>query len=282
MKTITSINKIRQELKTARQDGKTIGFVPTMGALHNGHLSLIKKCRKENEIVVLSIFVNPTQFGPNEDLSSYPRPKKTDLLLAKKEMVDIIFYPTEKVLYPSSYLTFVNVDKITDTLCGAGRPGHFRGVTTIVSKLFNIVQPDVAYFGQKDIQQCVVIKQMTEDLNFPIRIKILPTVREKDGLALSSRNKYLTSRQRTEAPMLYKALKDAKNKVASGTKNASVIRRGIISSITKATSGKIDYVQCVSGETLRPLKTLEGECIIAVAVKFGKARLIDNISLQIK
>ncbi|HQP12075.1 MAG TPA: pantoate--beta-alanine ligase, partial [Candidatus Omnitrophota bacterium] len=221
MKIITQAKTIQELSQKFRREGKTIGFVPTMGYLHDGHRSLLKACRRHNDISILSIFVNPTQFGPQEDFQSYPRDKKKDVLLAKKENVDIIFYPSEKMMYPGRYLTYIHVEKITATLCGASRPGHFRGVATVVGKLLNIVQPHRIYLGQKDAQQCVVIRQMVKDLNFPVQVRVLPTFREKDGLALSSRNAYLTAEERQEAPALYQALKMAREEIRRGETDSS-------------------------------------------------------------
>lgn len=282
MKVVQSIKMIRALIKKAKAKGKTIGFVPTMGALHDGHLSLIRRCRKENDMVVVSIFVNPTQFGPNEDLKTYPRPKKTDVMFAKKENVDIIFYPSNKIMYPTGYLTYITVEKITGILCGKSRPGHFKGVTTIVGKLFNIVLPDAVYFGQKDAQQGIVVKQMTRDLNFPAKIKILPTVRERDGLAMSSRNEYLNSHQRKKAPAIYRSLCFAKQKILDGQRSVQFIKNLIRREIHKNTAGRIDYIECVNAVSLKPLKMLKGRILIAIVVRIGGTRLIDNIIVQIK
>lgn len=257
-----------------------IGFVPTMGALHEGHLSLIKKCRKENDVVVVSIFVNPIQFGPNEDFVTYPRHKTQDCTLAKQAGCDIIFYPSVKTLYPRIPSTTIDVPGVSDGLCGSKRPGHFRGVATIVAKLFNIANPHRAYFGQKDFQQVAVIKKMTADLNFPVAIKSVPTKRSKDGLAMSSRNIYLSTKQRQEAPIIYQSLRLAKQKILNGNCDVSSIQRFIREKIS-TTSGKIDYIECRDAKSLTPLKIFKGKCIIAVAVFFGTTRLIDNITLQI-
>lgn len=252
-----------------------------MGALHEGHCSLIRKCRRENDIVVLSIFVNPKQFGPREDFDSYPRPEKKDILLAKKEMVDIIFCPSGKEIYPAGFLTSIEVEQITEGLCGASRPGHFRGVTTVVGKLLNIITPDVMYLGQKDAQQAAVLKRMVYDLNFPVTVKVCPTVRERDGLAMSSRNSYLTPSQRSEATILYDSLKYAKMKVLAGERRSQKIIHLIQSMIEKSSSGKINYIACVNEETLIPLKQIHDKVMIALAVTFGQTRLIDNITVHI-
>ena len=252
-----------------------------MGALHEGHLSLIRKAKKENDICLLSIFVNPLQFGPREDFHHYPRPVRSDNLLAKKEKVDIIFHPSGKSMYPSGFLTTVEVAQLSDALCGRSRPGHFRGVTTVVAKLLNIVGPNIMYLGQKDAQQAIILKRMVADLNFPTTIKICPTVREKGGLALSSRNKYLTARHRQQAAILYRSLKEAKGKIKSGERRATAIIRHIRSRIEKMSAGRIDYVACVDARTLVPLQTIRGHVMLALAVKFGEARLIDNIIFKV-
>lgn len=265
-----------------RREGQRIGFVPTMGYLHDGHSSLLKACRRQNDISVLSIFVNPVQFGPQEDLQSYPRDKKNDVLLAKKENVDIIFYPSEKVMYPERYLTYIHVDEITATLCGASRPGHFRGVATVVGKLLNIVQPHRVYFGQKDAQQCVVIRQMVQDLNIPVRVCVLPTVREKDGLALSSRNAYLTEKERQEAPVLYQTLKMAEAEIRRGERDPRRLTQMMVQFLnSRCPQGNIEYVMCVNAETLEPVKIIQGTVLLALAVRLGKARLIDNVLLRV-
>ena len=256
MKIISSINSLRKIITSYRKKGKTIGFVPTMGALHDGHLSLIKKCRKDNDIVIVSIFVNPTQFGPQEDFKSYPRDKKKDCQLAKKSGCDIVFYPTVAAIYPEGTSTIIDVPDLSKGLCGTKRPGHFRGVATVVAKLFNIVNPDTAYFGQKDFQQAAVIKKMSADLNFPIAIKTAPTFREKDGLAMSSRNVYLSSTQRTEASILYSSLHHVKCKILDGERSTSRITSFIKKNIEK-TSGKIDYIECRDAETLKTIKKFQ-------------------------
>ena len=254
-----------------------------MGALHDGHLSLIQYSRRENQRTVLSIYVNPIQFdAKKEDFSSYPRPKKKDILLAKKENVDIIFLPTDRVMYPKGFSSFIATTGLTETLCGKSRPGHFRGVTTVVGKLLNMVQPTRIYLGQKDAQQAVVINRMIEDLNFPVKAVICPTVREADGLAMSSRNAYLSPQQRREAPFLYKSLTDARRRIHAGERRSAVIKRSIRGSITAHTGGVIDYVECVDLKSLQPVKYLSGKVLIAIAVKFAKARLIDNVIVQLR
>lgn len=282
MRTINSVKSLRTALKKHRLKDKSIGFVPTMGALHEGHLSLIRKARRNNDIVVLSIFVNPKQFLPKEDFKAYPREEKKDKLLAKKEKVDIIFHPSVEEVYPSGFLTNINVEDISDTLCGKSRPGHFQGVATIVGKLINVVQPHILYLGQKDAQQAAVLKRMVADLNFPVTIRICPTIREPDGLALSSRNKYLTSKQRQEAPILYRSLKEAKQKILNGERKTAKTLNFIRSEVRRKSSGKIDYIACVDADSLTPLKHMRGNMMLCLAVRFGKARLIDNIIFKAK
>ena len=280
MRVIRSVRSIQQFIKKAKLAGKAVGFVPTMGALHDGHRSLLRRCRRENDIVVLSIFVNPKQFGPKEDFTKYPRRERADKKLAKEEKVDIMFVPSAKEMYPEGYLTYIEVEKITQALCGKSRPGHFKGVTTVVGKLLNIVMPDVLYLGQKDAQQAVVLTRMVRDLNFPVLVKTCPTVREADGLAMSSRNQYLSTGQRKKAAMLYRSLKEARQSVAAGNRLARAIVGKIRSRITRESSGRIDYLECVDADTFMPLKRIQGKTIIALAVWFGKTRLIDNTIVQ--
>lgn len=277
MRVIRSVNVLRRFIQGVKADRKTVGFVPTMGALHDGHRSLIRRCRRENDVVVLSIFVNPKQFGPGENFRKYPRREKLDKVLAKKEKVDIIFMPTENSLYPEGYLTYIEVEKLTRGLCGRSRPGHFRGVTTVVGKLLYIVAPDALYLGQKDAQQAAVLARMIRDLNFSVAVKICPTIREADGLAMSSRNQYLTAFQRREAAVLYRALKDARQSVLAGNRSAAKIAGGIRSRILRESLARVDYIECVEADTLVPLKRIQGKVMIALAVWFGRTRLIDNI-----
>jgi len=277
MQIIKSIRKFRKILLQHKNNNKTIGFVPTMGALHEGHLSLIRSARRDNDIVVLSIFVNPKQFGPKEDFAAYPREEKKDISLAKNEDVDIILYPSVDQLYPEGHLTHVNIDNLDKVLCGKSRPGHFRGVATIVAKLLNIVTPDKMYLGQKDVQQAAILKKMVADLNFTVTIKTCKTAREKDGLALSSRNKYLTNAQRKEAPQIFSSLNEAKHLIKDKKKNTKDIIRIIRNTIERNTSGKIDYVEILDADNLKPVEKHSRNILIALAVQFGKARLIDNI-----
>ncbi len=274
MKTLKTVTEVRAYRKAKKG---TIGFVPTMGCLHEGHLSLIKAARKENDLVVISIFVNPKQFGPKEDFRKYPRDLKRDERLAKKAGVDIIFYPSVKEVYPESYRTHVEVNDITERLCGRQRPGHFRGVTTVVAKLFNIVRPDRAYFGQKDAQQAIVIKQMARDLNMDIEIKVMPTVREADGLAMSSRNAYLSKRERKDAPVLYESLILARDLIEAGDFDTKKIKGHMKRLIDSTGSTYIDYISFSRLEDLKEVKKAGENTLIALAVRMGKTRLIDNI-----
>ncbi len=261
-----------------REWGKTIGFVPTMGYLHKGHLSLVKEAKKNNDVTFVSIFVNPTQFAPNEDLDKYPRDIERDEELLKREGVDFLFYPTVENMYPDGFQTYVNVENLTQVLEGASRPTHFRGVTTVVSKLFNITKPHRAYFGKKDAQQLIVIKKMVEDLNFDVEIVGLPIVRESDGLAMSSRNKYLNKKEREEAVCLYKSLQKAKEMIDKGTNDAETIKQEMRKIIEKYEIPKIDYISINSLSELKELKKIEKDnTLISLAVFVGKTRLIDNL-----
>jgi len=282
MQICKKVSEVRQIVKEQRQNGRTIALVPTMGYLHEGHLTLVKEAQKDGAFVVMSIFVNPLQFGPNEDFERYPRDLKQDALKAEEAGVDVIFAPEVEEMYPGKNLTYVEVGELGDCLCGASRPGHFRGVTTVVSKLFHIVQPDKAYFGQKDYQQYLIIRQMVKDLNFPIEIIGVPIVREKDGLALSSRNVYLTPEQRKEALVLQKSLKEAEKWIKEGERSASRIEEKIKNLIREESSGEIDYVEVRSAENLKKLEEISGKVLIALAVRFGSTRLIDNRVLEEK
>ncbi len=266
-----------------KRKGKTIGFVPTMGFLHKGHLSLIRIAKRRSDVLVVSIFVNPTQFGPKEDFAKYPRNFKRDRFLLESHLRrdDFVFAPRKKDMYPEGYLTYVNVDKITHKLEGAIRPGHFKGVTTIVAKLFNIVQPDVAVFGQKDAQQAVVLKKMVDDLNYGIKMIIAPTMRERDGLALSSRNMYLSREERKQATVLYQALQQAEDMIKMGERKASKIVSGMRTLINKQPLADVDYIAITDANSLELLNTLKGEILISLAVRFGKTRLIDNIKMKV-
>ena len=282
MQLVYSIAELRAAIDRARAAGQTIGLVPTMGYLHEGHLSLIRRARQENDLVVVSVFVNPTQFGPNEDLAAYPRDTERDTTMMRATGTDIAFFPTAEALYPQGYATYVQVEgPMTQTLCGRSRPSHFRGVTTIVAKLFHLVQPQHAYFGQKDAQQVAVIEQMVRDLNFNLQIVVCPIVREPDGLAMSSRNAYLTPSQRKDACVISQALFEARDKVTAGERRASVISDLIRTRMDAVQDAQIDYISVVDAHTLSDLKTLTGEVLIAVAVKLGPTRLIDNLRLTV-
>jgi pantoate--beta-alanine ligase len=247
-----------------------------MGFFHEGHLSLIRKAKEISDTVVVSLFVNPTQFGPDEDFEEYPRDEEKDRTLAQESGCDILFTPPTEQMYPPGYTTYVEVENLTHVLCGASRAGHFRGVTTVVTKLFNIVKPHVAVFGQKDAQQAIVIKRMVEDLSYDVRIVVAPIVRESDGLALSSRNIYLTQQERAEAAVLHHSLVKAEELIAAGERQARIIMGAMKDLITAKGSGRIEYVSIVDAENLQPLDLLRGRILIALAVWFGKARLIDN------
>lgn len=278
MRIITTIKEMQQYIKSIKNEGKTVGFVPTMGYLHEGHLTLMKKARNENDVLAVSIFVNPLQFGPNEDFDSYPRDFERDRGLAETNGVDILFYPSTEEMYPTEMSLTANVQARIDVLCGRKRNGHFDGVATVLVKLFNIVQPDRAYFGLKDAQQVAVVDGLITDFNFPITLVPVEIVREEDGLAKSSRNVNLTDAERVEAPRLYESLLLAKREIDNGERNPKVIEELIKNHITVHTSGKIDYVEIYSYPELDVLQTLSGKIIIAIAVKFTKVRLIDNIT----
>ena len=282
MKVIRSPKDAYCYLSSLKTKGKTIGFVPTMGYLHDGHLSLIKKARQENDVVVISIFVNTLQFGPREDYRSYPRDFKRDKALAKDAGVDVIFNPDVRSMYTRNHSTFVNVEKISENLCGRFRPRHFRGVATIVAKLFNIVPANTAYFGQKDAQQAFIIMKMVRDLNMPVRIKMLPIVREKDGLAMSSRNAYLDSNQRREAPVLYKSICLAKEMIKKDERDSKKIIKKMKHLILKESSAIIQYISIVDIERLKDVKKVKGKILIVLAAYFGKTRLIDNAIISVK
>lgn len=274
------IADLRERLREERARGRSIGFVPTMGYLHAGHLSLVSRAREMDDLVVVSIFVNPTQFGPHEDYSIYPRDLGGDLKKAGEAGADLVFAPSAEEMYPEGATTFVDVGPMGAVMCGASRPAHFRGVTTVVAKLFNIVQPDRAYFGQKDAQQAVIIKRMTADLNFPVEVVILPIVREEDGLALSSRNVYLEGEERTAALVLYKTLTLARDMILEGEKDARVIRRAMEENIAREPLARLDYAVVVDADTLAEKEIIEGRVLMAVAAWVGRCRLIDNFLFE--
>lgn len=278
MKIIRTINEMKQIVNEA--NNKTIGFVPTMGFLHEGHLSLVKEAKKENDFVVTSIFVNPLQFGPNEDFDEYPRDEEQDANHAEQAGVDVLFIPAMEEMYPKKMGIKIIVEEGTDVLCGRSRPGHFDGVGTVLTKLFHIVQPNNTYFGLKDAQQYAVVHHLIEQLNFPVKINGLPTVREQDGLAKSSRNVYLSDIERQEAIFLYESLQYAQKRVVDGIENPDIIIKEVTNMLQEKTSGKIDYVELLSYPALQQISTITEPIIIAIAVQFTQARLIDNILLQ--
>lgn len=281
MEIAKTIESVRSMVKAARSKGKKIGLVPTMGALHIGHISLIETAVKKCDFVVVSIFVNPTQFGPDEDFEKYPKPIDDDLQICRKAGVDVIFAPTGKEMYPAENITWVNVGKLTEPLCGRFRPGHFRGVTTVCAKLFNIIAPDITYFGQKDAQQVIVIKRMVADLNMPLKVVVCPTVRESTGLAVSSRNQYLTEQQKKDAVFIYKSLQKCKDMIEAGDTDTKTIIDEMCKILSHAPSLKIEYIDIVDAQTLQNLERIGGEVLAAVAVRIGMARLIDNILVDV-
>ena len=277
MEVAKTIEAVRRLVKIARSEGSKIGLVPTMGALHIGHISLIEAAVKECDFVVVSIFVNPTQFGPGEDFGKYPRPLEADLEICRKARVDVVFAPEPRHIYPAENVTWVTVEKLTKSLCGRSRPEHFRGVTTVCAKLFNIVAPDAAYFGQKDAQQAIVIKRMVADMNMPLEIVVCPTVREPNGLAISSRNQYLSEQQKKDAANIYKSLQMCRMLIDAGTTDTLQIIAEMRKLLQQIPSGQIEYVSIVDAETLESIEKIAGKILAAVAVKIGPARLIDNI-----
>jgi pantoate--beta-alanine ligase len=262
--------------------GATIGLVPTMGYLHEGHLSLVRECRANADATVVSIFVNPAQFGPNEDLQSYPRDLRQDVEMVKREGVDVVFAPPDYEMYPPGYRTFVEVHELQDRLCGRTRPGHFRGVCTIVLKLFNIVGPDIAFFGWKDAQQLIILRKMAKDLNLDVKVEGIPLVRDAEGLALSSRNSYLSAKERRAALVLSKGLREAEAMARAGEKSAKALISKVIETIREEPLACIDYVDIVSMDDFAPLERIDGDALIALAVHIGKTRLIDNIRISDK
>jgi pantoate--beta-alanine ligase len=277
MEIVHTISEIRQRVAQARKAGKSIGVVPTMGALHDGHGTLIETAGQGSDFVVVTIFVNPLQFGPSEDLERYPRDLEADARFCAERGAHVIFAPSTKEMYPREMATAVTVDALTNTLCGVSRPGHFRGVATVVTKLFNIVQPDYAYFGQKDAQQLAVISRMVADLNIPVEIVKVPIVRESDGLALSSRNAYLSPAERQAAVVLYQALQAAIAKLEAGERNADALRDFLCDTISREPLARIDYAEVVDVESLQRVSSVQRSVLLAVAVYFGKTRLIDNM-----
>lgn len=281
MITVETIEKLGQLVSEAQSRGKKIGFVPTMGALHAGHIRLIETAVKQTDFVVVSIFVNPAQFGPSEDVERYPRDLAADEKACSDAGADVVFAPSVEQMYPQENVSWVNVEKLTDKLCGKSRPGHFRGVATVCAKLFNIVRPDVAFFGQKDAQQAAVIKRMVADLNMPLQIAVCPTVREKDGLAMSSRNRYLSQEHRKQAALLYAALQECEVLIAQGIDDSKTLIAEMTKLLSIGADIEIDYISIVDADTLETLSKAGGRALVALAVKLGPARLIDNILLDL-
>lgn len=281
MQVINRIDQMKDLIRDIRRQGKTVGFVPTMGYLHEGHLTLMRTAKRKTDFVAASIFVNPLQFGVGEDYEDYPRDLSRDTELAEGAGVEAIFAPAVRDMYPPGYSTFVEVEKLTGKLCGRSRPGHFRGVTTVVTKLLNIVEPDIAFFGQKDAQQVIVLQKMAQDLNMNVEIEVVPTVREQDGLAMSSRNTYLAPAEREAALVLSRSLDMAAKLVDSGERNIPFLKSEVTEFITGEPLAKIDYVDILSVPDLEERETLEGKALLALAVYIGKTRLIDNVILTV-
>ncbi|MSR32928.1 MAG: pantoate--beta-alanine ligase [Gemmataceae bacterium] len=280
METATTIVQVRQKVSLARKEGKTIGFVPTMGALHEGHASLIRTARERDCFTVVSLFVNPKQFGPREDFHLYPRPLQADLRLCETAGAALAFHPSAEEIYPLGFQTSVEVEGLGEALCGRARPGHFRGVTTVVLKLFNQVLPDIAFFGQKDAQQALILRKMVRDLDVPVEMVICPTVRETDGLAMSSRNRYLSPLERERAPGIYQALLELKQEIVQGARDASELAGRLRQRLKAIPGAELDYADLMDTRTLAPVGRLQGEILAAVAVRFGSTRLIDNLLVQ--
>jgi pantoate--beta-alanine ligase len=280
MRVCHSIDEMRAASRTGWREGKSLGLVPTMGALHQGHLSLVRAAKAQCDLVVVSIFVNPLQFGPNEDLAKYPRNFDRDRELLAKEGADFIFAPSVEEMYPRGAVTYVTVEGLSDKLCGDSRPGHFRGVTTVVSELFNIVEPDRAFFGQKDAAQSTIIRRMVRDLNIPVQVVVCPIVREPDGLAMSSRNSYLDAQQRKSALGLYRSLAAVQGRFDQGERKARALIEAGKQTFTHEPSVRLDYFEIVDPETLDPVDDLSGGGLVAVAAFVGNVRLIDNIVLR--
>ena len=280
MKLCHTIDEMRATRHAARRKGKTVGLVPTMGALHEGHLSLVRMARAQCDLVVVSIFINPLQFGPHEDLAKYPRNFDRDRDLLEREGVEVIFAPTVEEMYPAGAITYVTVEALSDRLCGRSRPGHFRGVTTVVSKLFHIVEPDRAFFGQKDAAQSVIIRRMVRDLDIPVQVVIGPIVREPDGLAMSSRNAYLDASQRLSALVLHRSLLAVQERFDRGERKVQALIEAGKQVFSEDPSVRLDYLEIVDPETLDPVDDLSQRALVAVAAFVGKARLIDNVVLS--
>jgi len=279
MKICKTIDDMRAASTAARREGKRLGFVPTMGALHEGHLSLVRRAKANGDVVAVSIFVNPLQFGPSEDLAKYPRSFERDREFLEKEAVDILFAPKPEEMYPAGAVTYVTVEGLSEKLCGKSRPGHFRGVTTVVAKLFHIVEPDLAFFGQKDAAQTTIIRRMVRDLNLPVEIVVCPIVREPDGLAMSSRNAYLNPQERESALVLHRALTQVETRFDQGERNAATLTDAARQLLALESTVRLDYFEIVDPATLDPMQELTSPALVAVAAFLGNTRLIDNILL---
>lgn len=280
MKILASVDQVRSFSRAVRSEGKRLGLVPTMGALHEGHLSLIKAARAKSDVVGVSIFVNPTQFGPNEDFAKYPRNLDRDQGLLEREGIDFVFVPSVEEMYPPGAVTWVLVERLSERLCGKSRPGHFRGVATVVAKLFNIVEPELAFFGQKDAAQVAVIRRMVRDLNTPVAIEVCPIVREADGLAMSSRNAYLSETERKSALALNRALQECATRYEAGEKDSSRLIVAGKQVVESDPGVRLDYLEIVDPDSLEPLSLIDQQALVAVAAFVGKTRLIDNILLE--
>lgn len=280
MKIFTTIDDIRTASRAARREGKRLGLVPTMGALHEGHLSLLRAARASSDVVAASIFVNPTQFGPNEDLAKYPRSFDRDCDLLRRERVNLVFAPSVEEMYPAGAVTWVTVEDLSNRLDGRSRPGHFRGVTTVVSKLFHIVEPDVAFFGQKDAAQVAIIRRMVRDLNFPVDIVVCPIVREPDGLAMSSRNAYLSPEERTHALVLHRSLMKVQELIEQGENSAEKLAAAGRAELATESAVRLDYFEIVNPDTLQPIKDISQDALVATAAYVGGTRLIDNLLIK--
>ena len=281
MEIVETIAAVRERVGRARRDAQRVGFVPTMGALHVGHASLIEACRKACDYVVVSIFVNPTQFGPNEDFDRYPRDLQADAELCRRLGADLVFAPSVQEMYPQANRTWVEVEKLSEPLCGVHRPGHFRGVTTVCMKLFNIIAADVVFFGQKDAQQAIIIRRMVADMNLPLEIVICPTDRESDGLAVSSRNRYLDADQRKDATLLYQALSACRQRFCEGIRDVDVLIAAMREVLSRSGVLRVEYVEIVDVATLEAVSTIEAPVLAALAAHLGSTRLIDNTILDL-
>lgn len=280
MRKIAAVGRMKAAAREIKAQGRTLGFVPTMGYLHKGHLSLVMESLKKADATVVSIYVNPLQFGPREDFRTYPRDPERDEALLEEAGVDILFHPADSEMYPEGYRTAVEVAGLQDKLCGRSRPGHFKGVTTVVLKLFNIVRPDYAFFGRKDAQQAIILGRMAKDLNLDTEIEVLPIVREEDGLAMSSRNRYLNPMERQSARVLFRSLEKARELLAGGERAAGAVRERMVRLIEKEPLARLDYVEIVDPDTLEAVDTIKGRVLVAAAVFIGNTRLIDNAILE--